>query len=256
MALSSEVIDSLRTPLLEGLRGLSGPWNRPPDPGASESRAAGPGTPDSETLAEALLTYAAELYRFNEKLGLVEAEPQTFVYAHLLDALAPISVFPAGTSRLFGEKVSLVDVGSGAGLPGIPLALAFPQLSVSLLDRSGRRCGFLRNAVAILGRRDISIVQGDLREASRRYPGAFDVLTSRAFHPLEPKLFGELQGLLGPEGEMLFYKGRRDQTEAENSRLLEALEARGERLPETLIRDVDVPALERERTLLLIRRSA
>lgn len=244
MALSSTELDSLRDLLEEGLRRLSGPWNWT---AASAERKA---------LVENLLSYTAELYRFNDKLRLVDAEPEQFVTAHLLDSLAPMSELPPPTVELFEKGVSLLDLGSGAGLPGIPLALAFPQLSVTLLDRSGRRCGFLRNAKAILGRRDISIVQGDLKEGARRYAGAFDLVTARAFHPLDSKLFGELRSLLTPEGEIVLYKGRRDQAEAELSRLFEALEARGERLPERVLRDVDVPGLERERTLLLLKRCA
>ena len=288
MAPSAAELDSLRPALLDGLRQLPGPWNPPPEPGESppaapeqpgpwnpppepgdphpapgdphpapgKTRAEKLHSPSLEKLADQLLSYTAELYRFNEKLGLVQAEPSEFIHAHLLDSLAPVAALPPRTAERFGGAASLIDVGTGAGLPGIPLALAFPGLSVTLLDRAGRRCGFLRNVLAILGRRDISIIQGDLKEGSRRSEGGFDLLTARAFHPLEPKLYGELQRILGKGGEMVLYKGRREQTEAELSSLLESLKARGERLPEGEIREVDVPGLERERTVLLLSRFA
>jgi 16S rRNA (guanine527-N7)-methyltransferase len=254
VALSAAELDSLRPELLDGLRRLPGPWNSVSAPGAP--RPGRPRSPGPEKLADQLLAYTAELYRFNEKLGLVQAEPSAFIHADLLDSLAPVAALPQRTADRFAGAASLIDVGTGAGLPGVPLALAFPGLSVTLLDRAGRRCGFLRNLLAILGRRDISIIQGDLKEGARRAEGGFDLLTARAFHPLNPKLYGELRRVLLEGGEMVLYKGRREQTEAELSSLIESLKARGEPLPEGEIRDVDVPGLERERTVLLLSRSA
>ncbi|MFP4425980.1 MAG: 16S rRNA (guanine(527)-N(7))-methyltransferase RsmG [Spirochaetaceae bacterium] len=254
MAVSASELDSLRPALLAGLRHIPGPWNQDPESGKTPPET--PPSPALEKLADGLLAYTAELYRFNEKLGLVEAEPAEFVHAHLLDSLAPIAALPQEIGERFRGRNSLIDVGSGAGLPGIPLALAFPELSVTLLDRAGRRCGFLRNVLAILGRREVSIYQGELTEGRRRLGGSFDLLTARAFRPLNRKLYGELTALLSEGGEMVLYKGRRGQTEAELASLLEGLELRGEPSPKSEIRDVQVPGLGRERTVLLLSRSA
>lgn len=236
--------DSLREPLSTGLEALLPPKRFPAD--------------RREAVLQSLLTYTEELFRFNPKLGLVDATPGEFVSAHLLDSLAPLSVLPEDVlSRLEGD-VSLLDVGSGAGLPGIPLAISFPRLATTLLDRSGRRCGFMRNAVAILGRRDIDILQGDLDEASRLegYRESFDFVVARAFRPLELPIWRRLRPLVRPGGVILLYKGRRDQCEGEVERLEEALLLDGDALPDREIISLEVPGLERERTLLLFTMSA
>lgn len=238
MPLASGELESLRAPLLEGLRALQGEegWPLPPEP-----------------LTEALLEYTEELFKFNEKLGLVESTPSEFVHAHLLDSLAPVAALPpASRARLLRGSAAL-DAGSGAGLPGIPLALAFPELQMTLLDRSGRRCGFLRNALAILGRRDVGVFQGTLREARRRRGATVELLVARAFHPLDRRLYEELSGLLVPGGEIMLYKGRREQAEEEVETLREQLQERDAEPPETSIEEVEVPGLGRERTVLLIR---
>ena len=270
MPLSPQELDSLRPPLLEGLRTLQAAWDSPTRPGAgagAEENVTGPdaaqgearvpfGWPlEPETLTERLLAYTAELFRFNEKLGLVGSEPREFVQAHLLDSLAPIGVLPESSRARFLRGAAALDVGSGAGLPGIPLALSFPELKMTLLDRSGRRCGFLRNAVAILGRRDIEVFPGTVREARPSLAGSAELLLARAFHPLGVGVYEHLDCLLAAGGEMLLYKGRLEQAEEELSRLREELQEQGREPPEALLRKVEVPALSRERSVLVLRRS-
>lgn len=260
MSLSPEELDSLRRPLLDGIRTLQGAESGSSPPAATSlglERSPGavgrawPVVP--EELVDKLLRYTAELFRFNEKLGLVEASPREFVHAHLLDSLSPVAFLPESTRRRLSEGSMAVDLGSGAGLPGIPLALAFPELEMTLLDRSGRRCGFLRNAVAILGRRDITVLQGTLKEGGRRLAGKVELLFARAFHPLEASLYEALAGLLSPSGEMILYKGRREQAESELSGLERELRENGKQLPESTVLEVGVPGLERERSVLVMR---
>ncbi len=62
----------------------------------------------------------------------------------------------------------ILDVGSGVGLPGIPLAILFPNAAVTLLDRSGKRCGLARRAIRVLGLENVSVEQKDVRQVSRR----------------------------------------------------------------------------------------
>lgn len=246
MPLSSGELDSLRLPLLEGLEALysregalQGAWPLP-----------------AESLAAKLLVYTAELFRFNDKLRLVDADPEEFVFAHLLDSLAPAAALPPDSAERLIRGARMVDLGSGAGLPGIPLALAFPELQMTLLDRSGRRCGFLRNAVAILGRRDIAVFQGTLQEGRRRLPEGQELLVARAFRPLSGELYRELLALLAPGGEVLLYKGRLEQVKKELEDLRGELLQEGKEPPEATIEGVDVPGLQRERSLLRIRKFA
>ena len=79
---------------------------------------------------------------------------------------------------------SMLDVGSGVGLPGVPLAIALPSCEIRLLDRSGRRCGLLRRAIRVLDLENVDVVQLDV--ARMRVPA--DVVVSRASLPPEQLL--------------------------------------------------------------------
>ncbi len=93
---------------------------------------------------QGLLTYARELLKWNQKVNLTAiTAPDEVVDKHLLDSLA---VLP----EVRGAK-SLLDLGAGAGLPGIPLALALPELQVTLVDAVAKKVGFMKHAAALLG---------------------------------------------------------------------------------------------------------
>lgn len=104
-----------------------------------------------------------------------------------------------GDALLFGIALagaaSCVDVGSGAGLPGIPLAIAFPEIHFALVDRSGRRCDLLRRTVAVLRLTKCQVVHKDVEDVDN----VFDALVSRAALPPE-QLVIHVKRLLGPAG--------------------------------------------------------
>ncbi|MDD3366652.1 MAG: class I SAM-dependent methyltransferase, partial [Sphaerochaetaceae bacterium] len=108
--------------------------------------------------------YMAEIALFNRKYRLVGAEGADFVVKHLLDSLAPVSYFNTLlTAR--PEPLRICDVGSGAGLPGIPLAIVLNKNPFTLIERSGRRAGFLRNAVAMCNLSErVEIIEKDLSD--------------------------------------------------------------------------------------------
>jgi 16S rRNA (guanine527-N7)-methyltransferase len=89
---------------------------------------------------------------------------------HIADSLC----FAGGFAPTLPER--LLDVGSGVGLPGIPLALAFPGVGVTLLERSARRCGLMRRIVRILGLDNVEILESDIARVHRVFPA----LTFRA----------------------------------------------------------------------------
>jgi 16S rRNA (guanine527-N7)-methyltransferase len=111
----------------------------------------------------------------------------------------------AVVAELLPDSGRLVDIGSGAGLPGIVLALVRPQLEVLLLEPMLRRVGFLQECVESLGMANTSVVRGRAEELSGRLRA--DVVTARAVAPLD-KLAGWATGLLGPGGEILAIKGQ------------------------------------------------
>jgi 16S rRNA (guanine527-N7)-methyltransferase len=118
---------------------------------------------------------------------------------HLLNSAAIASLVPAGAR--------VVDVGSGAGLPGIPLALARPDVTVTLLEPLARRVAFLTECVDRLGLERVTVVRGRAEEGPvRRDLGGADVVTARAVAPLD-KLAGWCLPLLRPGGQLLAMKG-------------------------------------------------
>ncbi len=104
-------------------------------------------------------------------------------------------------TTLIPEGAGLIDIGSGAGLPGIVIALARPDLKVTLLEPLQRRIDFLEEVVAELGL-DITIKRG----RSEGFKGSFDVVTARALAPL-PKLATISWHLVAPGGSLLAMKG-------------------------------------------------
>ena len=145
----------------------------------------------------ALLGYLSLLKRWNRVYNLTTVKSDAdFVTRHLLDSL---SVVP----YLHGRNV--IDIGSGAGLPGIPVALACPDISVTLLDSNAKRCRFLRQVQAQLKLQNVSIVQ---HRAEKFNPHEkFDSLFSRAFSSLSS--FITCSGhLLADDGQLLAMKGQ------------------------------------------------
>lgn len=116
---------------------------------------------------------------------------------HLLNCAVLSEVIPQG--------VSVCDVGSGAGLPGVPLALTRPDLKITLLEPLLRRTTFLAEVVRVLGLDNVTVVRGRAEEMVGTLP-AVDVVTARAVAPLD-RLAGWGLPLLRPHGEMAVLKG-------------------------------------------------
>lgn len=136
---------------------------------------------------------------------------------HLLNSVA--------LTELLDRDDEIADIGSGAGLPGIPLALARPDLRVTLIEPLLRRSEFLQEVVEDLGV-DITVVRGRAEEqAVRQRVGEMDAVVSRAVASLD-KLTRWSLPLLRPRGRMLALKGERAADEVgEHRRVMEALGA-------------------------------
>ena len=175
----------------------------------------------------ALLTaYVVELDRWNRVYGFVRADLQKLVSHHVLDALTASPLV-----RTLGPAVG--DFGSGVGLPAIPLAIALPELTFTLIERSEKRRAFLAAVVPALDLRNVSVVAD---AAGRR----FDLLTARAVAPL-PKLAADIAHRQLAR-RLLVYAGKRA-----------ALDATLRELPyPAIVRNVQVPQLAAERHLVTI----
>jgi 16S rRNA (guanine527-N7)-methyltransferase len=152
-------------------------------------------------LAAPLLKYLGELVLWNKTYNLTSVRaPVEMVTRHLLDSL---SVLPHVAGRT-------VDVGSGAGLPGIPLALANPALHVTLLDSGGKKARFLRHAQRTLPIANVEVVEA--RAEAFTPPARFDTVVTRAFGSLRE--FLEQSAALGADrGRWLAMKGKLDRKE-------------------------------------------
>lgn len=148
------------------------------------------------TAQEKLLAYAALLYKWNKTFSLTAMREQDkAVSHHLLDSLAILPHVPAGP---------LLDVGSGGGMPGIPLAIARPELQVTLLDSNSKKTAFLRQVVIELALPNVAVHCG--RVEQYHPPMRFAAITSRAFAELAD--FANLsRQLLADEGCWLAMKG-------------------------------------------------
>ena len=148
-------------------------------------------------LAAPLLDYLALLARWNATYNLTAVrDPREMLARHLLDSLA-MQPFVRGLG-------SLADLGTGPGLPGIPLAIAAPGLQVTLVESNGKKARFLREAVRRLGLGNVAVAES--RIEAFRPEAAFDAITARALATLP--LILELGGhLLAPGGRLLAMKG-------------------------------------------------
>jgi 16S rRNA (guanine527-N7)-methyltransferase len=150
----------------------------------------------------ALLAYLDLLSTWNKSFNLTAIrDPREMVTQHILDALVALPYVNRGP---------ILDVGSGAGLPGIPLAIARPDLHFSLLDSNGKKIRFIKQVVISLQLANVDVVQS--RVENYQAPAPFALIVSRAFSSLE-QLIRLSRHLIAPTGEWLAWKGQLDDTE-------------------------------------------
>jgi len=147
-----------------------------------------------------LLDYLDLLVRWNAVYNLTAVrDPAEMVTRHLLDSLAIAPLVRGAT---------LVDLGTGPGLPGIPLAILAPDRAVTLVDSNGKKTRFLREAVRVLGLANVRVEQARVEEVA----GQYDCVTARAFAALGDILTWGGQ-LLAPDGICVAMKGVIDEGE-------------------------------------------
>lgn len=145
-------------------------------PGVLETEARKAGIPLSPEQVEAFETFRAELLAWNERINLTSITgDQEFAVKHLLDSMMCLRVAQLGCGR------SVVDVGSGGGFPGIPLAIAAPGTRVCLLESVGKKAEFLRHAVGVLGLdAEVLCMRAEEAGGEKGLREQFDVVVSRA----------------------------------------------------------------------------
>ena len=179
----------------------------------------------------ALLEYLSLLAKWNRTYNLTAIhDPERMFTHHLLDSLA---VLP------FVGRGPLLDVGSGAGLPGIPLAIARPDLEVTLVDASQKKCGFMQQAAIELRLAGLTVAHARIEDF--KHAGGFPRIISRAFSDLR-EFVSLTRHLLASGGQWLAMKGIYPNEEV--ARLQGARMTRDIRL--------HVPGLQAERHLIIM----
>ena len=149
-----------------------------------------------ELVIDKLLAYLLLLDKWNRVYNLTSVrKPTDMVSRHLLDSLALVPHLPPGR---------IIDVGTGAGLPGIPLSIVFPERAVTLLDSNGKKTRFLVQAKGELGLDNVTVVHD---RVENYHPDLrFDYVITRAFASVADILIGS-RHLLTSNGQMLAMKG-------------------------------------------------
>jgi len=182
---------------------VSGP---PPDLRAAAEALGAPLTAVSEARLDALLGRLREEGAVQNLTAILD--PGEMVVDHVLDSLA-LAAVAARFGRPLGGGAACVDVGTGAGFPGIPLAVAFPASRWLLVESEGRKVEWLERIVRELGLRNAEVFRGRAREVRHVRPDreeACDVVTARAVGELA-KIAREARGLLREGGLLLCPKG-------------------------------------------------
>jgi 16S rRNA (guanine527-N7)-methyltransferase len=185
--------------------------------------------------AARLLTLTAELARWNRSYNLTAiTSPVALVTHHLLDSLA-VSPDLAGTR--------IADAGTGAGFPGLPLAVCNPQRHFTLIDSTVKKLRFVSHAARLIELANVSVVHA--RVETLQVDAPFDTVVARAFAPI-PGLLEKVAPLCGPETRVLAMKGKSPRAE------LAALPP-GWQVVRS--RQLLVPGLDGERCLIILQRA-
>jgi len=185
--------------------------------------------------AARLLRLLDELARWNRSYNLTAIRtPSAMLTHHLLDSLAV-------SSALGGTRIA--DVGTGAGFPGLPLAVVNPERQFTLIDSVAKKLRFVAHAVELLGLENVTPLQA--RVEKLRVDTPFETVVARAFAPL-PKLLSAVARLCGPQTQVLAMKGKLPRAE------LAALPA-GWRIVQS--RQLLIPGLDAERCLIALQRT-
>jgi len=187
-----------------------------------------------------LVSYVALLERWNRTYNLTAIrEPERMVTHHLLDCLAAL---PALDRLAGGRPIALLDVGSGGGLPGIPLAIARPDWQVTMVEPVHKKGAFLTQAIAELGIANARVAVVRVEDLHATAP--FDIVVSRAFSDLASFAAAALPHM-AREGRLVAMKGVHPDAElAELPATVEVVAAPA----------LDVPFVDGARHLVVMRR--
>jgi 16S rRNA (guanine527-N7)-methyltransferase len=139
---------------------------------------------ESDKVIQQFLRYRQELLDWNTRMNLTAIkDPEEVLLLHFLDSLSLLTVYDKPHARV-------LDIGSGAGFPGLPLKIVCPQWHVTLLEATGKKVTFLQHVIETLELKDVVVVHGRAEELAHQheYRAAFDLVTARAVASLSTLL--------------------------------------------------------------------
>ncbi|MEM5947517.1 16S rRNA (guanine(527)-N(7))-methyltransferase RsmG [Spirochaetia bacterium 38H-sp] len=192
------------------------------------------GIEPSQKKIERLLTYIKLLEKWAKHINLVSARGEELLIKHIYDSLAGLSYFKKY------QPSAVFDIGSGAGLPGIPLALFMEDVSFVLVEPRQKRAAFLEAVICEIEIDNCSVANMRLEDLDKKA----DMITARAFSPLSDNISALLCSVLKSEGNIILYKGKTDKAEIEAKYLLNMFE-------KVSVEKISVPGLEEQRSIIL-----
>lgn len=198
----------------------------------------------SEVQLQQFTRYYELLIAWNEKMNLTAiTEAHEVAIKHMVDSLT------AYDKTLFHKGVSVIDVGTGAGFPGLPLKIFCPEIRLTLMDSLNKRVKFLQTVVDELGLTGVECVHARAEEGARnkKYREQFDIAVSRAVARL-PILCEYCLPFVKKGGHFLALKGRAYAEEAEEAK--KAIKVMGG--SHTEVREVHLPDLEDKRAIIIV----
>lgn len=192
--------------------------------------------PNRETVVRKAAIHLQLIVEANQQMNLTRiVSPREAAVKHVLDSLIPW--------RLFTHATNILDAGTGAGFPGIPLALVFPETQFTLAESTQKKVRFVESATEKLEVRNVTMAACRVEDLG----GGFDLVTARAFAPLE-KALEFLRTAIKSGAKALFYKGPDAANEiAAAARVLGKLKAKAE-----IVLTYDLPDEAGSRTIISV----
>ncbi|SDZ91106.1 16S rRNA (guanine(527)-N(7))-methyltransferase RsmG [Selenomonas ruminantium] len=198
----------------------------------------------NDTQMEQYNRYFELLVEWNEKINLTAiTEPKEVAIKHMIDSIT------AYDESLFKDGTTVIDVGTGAGFPGLPLKIFCPEIKLTLMDSLNKRIKFLQTVVEELGLKDVECVHARAEEGARnkKYRESFDIAVSRAVARL-PILCEYCLPFVKKGGHFIALKGMQYHDEADEA--AKAIKVMGG--SKTEIRPVKLPELDDKRAVITI----
>jgi len=188
----------------------------------------------SEAQVQALLAYLSLMQKWNQTYNLTAIrDPEEMLVKHIIDSLAVVP---------YVDSERLIDVGTGGGLPGVVLAIVFPERQIDLLDSNHKKTRFLVQVKGVLGLQNTQVIHSRVEQYQPE--SLYDGVISRAFASIEDMVHWT-QHLLQPDGVWWAMKG---QKEAEDLTQLHSVKVES-------VMPLTVPFLAAERTLIKLKRA-